>query len=161
MFHHKRSAHVMLSDKKRRRDDQRSWRSRNRSPSLFCLSAECRSAAAFIVRCLGKFALPVQIFFFLDSDSWILKFKTWTNLNLKLWNICQKADMNMQLYQNPEPWWAHSSLFLIVYFLWFFFEKHSSKLALLSPLVSRSNKPSEMETDLHLPSLFLCATWAV
>lgn len=76
-------------------------------------------------------------FFFLDSDSWILKFKTWTNLNLKLWNICQKADMNMQLYQNPEPWWAHSSLFLIVYLLWFFFVKVEPVGSLFSPHLCR------------------------
>lgn len=144
MFHHKRSAHVMLSDKKSRRDDQRSWKSRNRSPSL---SAECRSTAAFIVRCSGKFALPVQnFFFFLTLILKFKKFKTWTNLNLKLLNICQKADMNMQLYQNPEPWWAHASLFLIVYFLWFFLLRwrNVAPSSLFSPHLY---KLSEMETD--------------
>lgn len=74
MFHHKRPAHVMLSDRKSRRDDQRSRRSRNRSLSLFCFAAECRSTDTFIVRCSGKFALPVRFFFFF-LDSWILNFK--------------------------------------------------------------------------------------
>lgn len=68
MFQHKRSAHVM-SDKKSWKDDQRSRKSRNRSPNLFCFAAECRKADAFIVRCSGKFAVSVQnLFFFLNMN---------------------------------------------------------------------------------------------